>query len=713
MKNTYLQANLVSLNRINVLLFTSIALPNNPVFFLEKDGDKVIKLKINRHTSSAAVNIYDLEMSENFEYGHSYSVVLEGFNRIAVDVSDSTDFPDFDKNFYYDGDDLGAIYSKEETKFALWAPLASEVRLKLDINGVHSYYRMVRGDKGVFRLTLKGDFLNAKYHYLVTNSGATTETNDPWGRGVSFNSEWSAVVDIEQIKNIKNIKPEKKIARNADAIVYEASIRDFTEDKNTNIVNKGKFLGLTEEGRTTKGGHPAGLDYLKYLGITHLQILPVMDFFGNDDKDITKSYNWGYNPISFFAVEGSYSTKPEDPMNRLIEFKAMVETLHKNNIRVVMDVVYNHLYEFMYTSFEKVVPHYFYRRRANGLQACASGCGDDFASEKLMARKAILESLKYFTEVFDIDGYRFDLMGLMDIDTVNQGFAICKNIKDDVIFYGEGWNMGIELPFEKKACSENADKMPGIGFFNDTYRDILRGGNFRDSIHTKGFVGGNFDNNGYIEYLFKGCTTDSPVKHRFLDFNQSLNYVECHDNNTLYDKLTFSNGREDQNTLLKRVEFANKMVILSFGIGFIHMGQEIGLSKSGLDNTYNVIKVNNMDWKLVDERFDMVERLASIIFFRQKMVSYFPNEKFDDIPKLFKIDYWHNGMLALIADNEAKLYPYKKLLILYNPTLDKKTYELDEYYQLLVDVKSKGENIMMKNGMIAPLSIQILFLKKE
>ena len=167
------------------------------------------------------------------------------------------------------------------------------------------------------------------------------------------------------------------------------------------------------------------------------------------------------------------------------------------------------------------------------------------------------------------------------------------------------------------------------------------------------------------------------------------------------------------NTLLKRVEFANKMVILSFGIGFIHMGQEIGQSKSGLDNTYNVLKVNNMNWKLVDERFDMVERLASIIFFRKKMVSYFPNGKFDEIPHLFKIDYWHNGMLALIADNEAKLYPYKKILILINPTLDKKTFELDEYYQLLVDVKSKGENIMMKNGMIAPLSIEILFLKKE
>ena len=712
MKNTYFQANLVSPNRINVLLFTSVVLPNNPVFYLEKDGSHEIKLKINKHISSTSVSIYELEMSEPFEYGHAYVVVLEGFNRINVDISDATDFPDFDKTFYYDGDDLGAIYSKEETKFNVWAPLASEVIVKIEINGEFVYRRMIRTDKGVYRLTLQGDLLNARYHYLVTNSGIRSETNDPWGRGVSFNSEYSAVIDLEQVKAIPSVKPENKIERNADAIVYEACIRDFTEDKNTNIVNKGKFLALTEDGRKTVGGHPAGIDYLKYLGITHLQILPVMDFYGNDDKDINKSYNWGYNPISFFAVEGSYSVKPEDPMSRLIEFKTMVEHLHKNNIRVVMDVVYNHLYEFMYTSFEKVVPHYFYRRRSNGLQACASGCGDDFASEKLMARKAILESLKYFTEVFDIDGYRFDLMGLLDVDTVNQGFAICKSIKDDVIFYGEGWNMGLELPFEKKACSENADKMPGIGFFNDLYRDILRGGNFRDNITTKGFVGGNFSSNGYLDYLFKGSTLDNPIKHRFLDCNQSLNYVECHDNNTLYDKLTFSNGYESKDTLLKRVEFANKMVILSFGIGFIHMGQEIGQSKSGLDNTYNVLKVNNMNWKLVDERFDMVSRLASIIYFRKKMVSYFPGSRFDDIPHLFKVQYWNNSMIAYYVDDEEKMKPYKKIAVLLNPTLEKKTYELDDYYKLLVDVKAKGEDIMMKNGIIPPLSVQIL-IKKE
>ena len=711
MKNTYLQANLVSYNRINVLLFTSINLPNNLSFFLEKDDKEHIKLKQIRHISNAAVSIYELEMSEDFEYGHKYVVVLEGFVRFNVEVSIATEFTGFEDRFYYDGDDLGAVYSKQETKFNVWAPLASSVSLKIEENGKFNIYSMQRTDKGVYRVSLMGDHLNQRYHYLVTTSGVEAESNDPWGRGASFNSEYSAVVDTDYIKNIKNIKPKYEIRQNSDAIIYEACIRDFSEDKHTDIVNKGKYLSLIEEGRKTIGGHPAGLDYLKYLGITHLQILPVMDFYGNDDKDISKGYNWGYNPISFFALEGSYSTKPEDPMNRLIEFKTMVEALHKNDIRVVMDVVYNHLYEFMYTSFEKVVPHYFYRRRANGLQAMASGCGDDFASEKKMARKAILDSLKYFTEVFDIDGYRFDLMGLMDIDTINQGFKICKAIKDDVIFYGEGWNMGIELPLEKKACAENADKMPGIGFFNDAYRDVLRGGNFKDTITQKGYLGGNLERLDVVNYALRGTAIDIPFRHRFSDPNQSLNYVECHDNNTLFDKLSFSNEGESEELLLKRVRFANKLVLMSFGMPFLHMGQEVGLSKSGLDNTYNVLKVNNMDWKLVDSRFEMVESVANAIKIRKQIFPKFKIGEYKNINKVFDTQYWGNGMLAYFSDRSEYIAPNKKIALLINPTMEPKTYELDDYFKLLEKINHKGDSVNMKNGIIPPLSIQIIYNK--
>ena len=709
MKTTYFQANLVGINRINAICFTSVIFPHNPVFFLEKDGKVVEKLKIARHTSTNEVSIFNFEMGNEYEYGHAYVLLLEGLPRINIDVSEAVNFPGFDEQFYYNGDDLGAIYTKEETSFNLWAPTASKVVLKIEEEGKFHYYLMERTDKGVYRKTLKGDYLKARYHYLVTVSGIENETNDPYGKGASFNSEYSAVIDLEEVKKIAKVAPKYEFQQNSDAIIYEACIRDFTEDKNTNIVNKGKYLGLIEGNRKTKGGHPAGLDYLKYLGITHLQILPVIDFYGNDDKDIYKSYNWGYNPISFFAVEGSYSTKPEDPMNRLIELKTMVETLHKNNIRVVMDVVYNHLYEFMHTSFEKTVPNYFFRRRPNGLMACASGCGDDFASERKMARKMIVDSLKYFTDIFDIDGFRFDLMGLIDIETINKGFRECKKIKPDTIFYGEGWNMGIELPMSMKACADNADQMPGIGFFNDTFRDTLRGGNFADNIRNPGYIGGDLSRQDIVNYVLRGSAIDIPFAHRFKDANQSLNYVECHDNNTLYDKLVFSNEGEDEATLLKRVSFANSLVMLAFGIPFIHMGQEIGLSKSGLDNTYNVLKVNNMNYKLLDERFEMVELLKNLISLRKRINKFVRVENYNDFNRIFDTSYWNNGMLAVSTNKYDHIAPYKKVLVLINPTLDKKTFELDDYYQMLVDIDYKGDKINMKNGMIPPLQVLILY----
>ena len=693
------------------MLFTGIVLPNNPVFFVIEEDYEPRPLKITRHTSNNNISIFELEMEKEYVYGHRYVVVLEGFPLVNLDVSEAINFPDFDRDFTYDGDDLGAIYHVEKTDFSVWAPLASQVILRIEIDGKWEKYPMARTEKGVYRYSVNGDLLNVRYQYLITNSGVTVATNDIWGKGASLNSEYSAVVDPLFIKNMPLYSPKTIIKDNVDAIIYETCVRDFTEDKSADIINKGKFLGLVEEGRKTKKNHPAGLDYLKLLGITHVQLLPIIDFYGNDDAKASKGYNWGYNPISFFAIEGSYSTKPEVPMNRLIEFKEMVETLHKNDIRVVMDVVYNHVYEFMYACFQNTIPNYFFRHRNNGLPSCASGCGNDIASEKPMVRKAIIDSVKYFIDVFNIDGYRFDLMGLLDIDTINQAYQECKNLKSDILFYGEGWNMGLELPFEKKACAENADKMPGIAFFNDLFRDVIKGGNFKNNINEKGYVGGRLDNQNVVNYAIRGSAIDDPFKHRFLDINQSLNYVECHDNNTLFDKLTFSNGYEDETTLLSRITFANSVLLHSLGMPLIHMGQEIGLSKSGLDNTYNVPKINNMDWHLVDERFEMVLELVNLIKIRKLFFSKLAVDNREKINEIFETQYWNNGVLAFYSDKEEYLGNFKKVYVLINPTLDKKVYSLDDYYQLLVDPGRKGEAIIMKNGIIPPLKIQILVHK--
>ena len=238
----------------------------------------------------------------------------------------------------------------------------------------------------------------------------------------------------------------------------------------------------------------------------------------------------------------------------------------------------------------------------------------------------------------------------------------------------------------------------------------MRGGNFKDNITVKGYIGGNLDRQDIVNYAIKGSSIDVPFKHRFLDANQSLNYIECHDNNTLFDKLTFSNEGESVDLLLNRVKFANKLLLLSFGMTLIHMGQEIGLSKSGLDNTYNVLKINNMNWKLVDQRFDLVEAFSKHVELRKAMSDFFKDIKEDVLVSSFDVSYWNNGMMVYTCDKAEIIKPFKKLAILINPTLEQKTYELDDYYRLLMNIKKiKEDAVNMKNGIIPPLTIQVLY----
>ena len=610
----------------------------------------------------------------------------------------------------YLGDDLGANYHKKYTEFVLWAPISSKVTLNLETKQekVFNKYEMIPEENGVFRLSIKGDFLNRKYYYTVINDGEEINTNDPWGKGTSLNSQYSAVVDIEEVKKLKNITPKTPINSYLDAIIYELHIRDFTEDKHTNIQDKRHYLGLVEPHRKTQKGHPAGLDYLKYLGITHVQIQPIFDFFGPDDINPLRGYNWGYNPISYFALEGSFSKSPQIPMSRLLEFKKMVNELHKNDIRVIIDVVYNHVYEYKDTSWQKLVPDYFFRFLLNGKISESSGCGNDFASEKPMARKMILDSIKYLFEVYDIDGLRFDLMGITDYDTINMAYEEVKKIKPDAIFYGEGWNMPTALDEKLRASADNADKMPNIGFFNDTFRDIIKGHTF--DLKEKGYSSGDLSRLDEVEYVMKASVVNSPYKHRFLYPHQSINYVECHDNHTLFDKLVVSNNDEDDDTLLERIKFANSVVMFSFGVPFFHMGQEIGQSKFGLGNSYNVIKVNNMSWKLLDERFDMASYFHLIALLRKDNLSFLKIDNPSDVATLFKFRHWGNDILCLYAENREEIKPYKRLIILYNPTNENKQYELNDYYAFISVRNAKKGISYIKNGIISACSAQILGL---
>ena len=705
--NNYLKAKLVSWRKINVIAFTDIPRPNSITVNLYKNGKLYKSEKVSRLNSINHLYFFDINLNEDYELGASYYLLVDTFPFSLIDVSEATDFNDFDERYFYKGDDLGSIYHKEETSFKLWAPLAVSCYLKLiDLNDNEKLIKMQRNG-GVYEAKVSGDLLNYKYHYIVNNNGISFEVNDPYAKGTSLNSEYSVVIDYDLLLSKKIIKPKTHYDNYVDTLIYETHIRDINEDFYNDVVNKGKYLGFVETNRKTKGGHPAGLDYIKYLGVTHIQIQPILDFDSKDDINTKDWYNWGYDPISFFALEGSYSIKPEDAMARLYEFREMVDTLHQNDLRLIVDVVYNHVYKYEEQDLEKIVPHYYFRKRKNTLLSNASGCGNDFASERLMGRKMIVDSIKYLFSHFDIDGLRFDLMGLIDIKTIDEAYQAVKAFKEDIMFYGEGWEMGEELPDEVKANKANAEKQPNYAFFNDAYRDIIKGPSSSFNLHEKGFVCGNIDYKYGVDYAFHASVLDLSYKHVFISANQSLNFLECHDNSTFYDKLLVSNADEEEKTLLDRVMLGNSLLLLSFGIPFIHMGQEIGLSKDGLDNTYKTIGVNNLDYRLVDERFDMVNRfrLMNILARKLRYVHLFKKE---DIKDFFTISHWDNGIYVLTAKDKNIIANEKEFVILINPTNRSVTFELDDYYTV-IEGDCNGQKIQTKNCFLPGCNLIMLF----
>ena len=705
--NNYLKAKLVSWRKINVVIFTDIPRPSVINYTLYKNDVVYKKDKVSRLNSINQLYFFDISLNEDYELGASYRLLLETFPYTIIDASDAVDFTDFDIRFGYENNDLGAIYSKKETSFTVWAPLAESMYLKLfDLNNKETILPMKR-DGGVYRLTINGDLLNYKYHYVVNNNGVTYEVNDPYAKGTSLNSEYSVVIDYDALLKKEKFSPSNKIDNYVDAVIYETHIRDINEGNFNDVINKGKYLGFVETGRKSKGGHPAGLDYIKYLGVTHVQIQPIFDFNSVDDINTKNWYNWGYDPISYFALEGSYSLKPEDAMSRLNEFREMVDILHKNDIRLIVDVVYNHMYKYEESTLEKLVPHYYYRKRKNTFLSNASGCGNDIASERKMARKLIVDSVKYLFSHFDVDGLRFDLMGLMDIQTIDEAYEAAKAIKKDIMFYGEGWEMGEELPVEQRANKSNANKQSNYAFFNDTYRDIIKGPSSPFNLHERGFICGNTDYKFGVDYAFHASVLNLSYQPMFESANQSLNYLECHDNNTLFDKLLVSNANEEEKTLLDRVNLANSILLLSFGIPLIHMGQEIGLSKDGLDNTYNMVGVNNLDYRLVDERFDMVNRFRLMNILARKL-RYTHLFKKEDLENFFTISHWDNGVYELTAKEKNVLCNEKVFVILINPTNQAINFELDDYYTVL-EGDCKGQKIQTKNCFLPGCNLIMLF----
>ena len=655
MKDTYVNAKLIASDLIRVVVFSSLPLDRlEPT--LQIDGapkGKLIPAKVNSLTSMA---IADYRLHKKLELGHSCFLMFPQYGPIPLEVSEATNFEGFDEEYSYDGW-LGCQYRLKATEFALWAPLASLVVLKIKEQGsdTFQYYPLIRGDRGVFHLLLQGNHENAIYRYLVRNSEATTETTDPYAKASTLNGQYSVVADFSKLE--KNFRRECLPILNqpTDAIIYEANVRDMTISSYTDIVHKGRFLGMIEKGRKTRRGLPAGFDYLTSLGFTHLQLLPLYDFKTVDEEDPSKNYNWGYDPAQYFVPEGSYASDLKDPLSRIKDLKLMVKTFHEAGIRIVMDVVFNHVYEYQSSVFEKVVPNYFFRHRHNGQMANTSGCGDDLATERPMVRKLIVDAATWWIDTYGIDGFRFDLMGIMDVATLNQIKEEALKRDPSFILYGEGWNMGGEVNVPL-GHMENYQSLPDFGFFNDVFRENVKHYMVEDYGSMDGF-----------KFVFASSCIDFMGRKKFLSANQTINYVECHDNSTFFDFLSFRRKDLDDQDKLRLVKLALAATLFSFGIPFLHMGQEIGQSKWGEDNTYNKgDDFNKFSYRLLEEREAIADYARTLIKLRKSM-RFFHIYDPRVIDVTLDISNIGEATKARFRDPNV-IAPYKEVEVFFNPS---------------------------------------------
>lgn len=541
----------------------------------------------------------------------------------------------FAKKFHTDVP-LGSFPSDQETHFALWAPTAKSVILQLYRSGnepeVAKPYAMERGEKGVWSLCLPGNLSGVYYTYAVTVRGVTTITQDPYAKAAGLNGRRSMVIDLNTT-NPKGWAEEKAPSKPSENIIYEVHVKDFSYDPNSGVEDalRGKYLGLCSSGTTLNGDgiHSTCMDYLKQLGITHLELLPVYDFGSVDEGGSDAQFNWGYDPINYNVPEGSYSTNPYDGAVRIRELKQMIQTLHANGFRVIMDVVYNHTYS-VDSCLENTVPGYFYRKYDNGELSNGSGCGNDIASQRSMCARYIMDSVLYWAEEYHFDGFRFDLMGLIPVELMNQ----LRNALDDRFGKGEKLVFGEPWRAADTAVPENvnlADKanlknlLNGVGAFCDATRDAIKGNVFESCA--RGFVNGGAFSAQELANCIRGWAKVSG-EYSVNTPEQTICYLSSHDDWTLWDRLVNSvrNDKDYQtrdNAILKINRLAASILFCCQGNLFFLSGEEFGRTKYGIQNTYCApLSVNQIDWKRAWENSDLVSYYRGLIALRKQLPAF-------------------------------------------------------------------------------------------
>ena len=547
---------------------------------------------------------------------------------------------EFEEANYYQGDDLGAVWTIEETRFRVWAPTAEQVVLHLyrtgDQDDLFQNYVLKKAARGTWVAVSPGNQNGIYYTYSVTVDGETYETVDPYARAVGVGGRRGMIIDLVSTNPggfAKEKKPE--LVHSTDAVIYELHIRDFSIDPSSGMNHKGKYLAFTEKGTTNSNPDITGVDYLKELGITHVHLLPAFDYKSVDETRLSEpQYNWGYDPLNYNVPEGSYSTDPYHGEVRIIEFKQMVQALHQSGIRVIMDVVYNHMMDHIDSNFNRIVPGYYYRLTPEGYFSNASGCGNETASERAMMRKFIIDSVLYWTKEYHIDGFRFDLMGVHDIKTMNELRKALNEVEPGLLIYGEGWTGGMStLPDWDRATKENIRHMDkAIAAFNDNLRDGIKGSTFEHK--QKGFITGREGMEDTIKFGVAAAT-----QHDWIDYSkvlysnspwaneptQVINYASAHDNLTLWDKITLSTQGDSREDRIKMNLLSAAIILTSQGIPFFQAGEEFlrskPLNKEGTqfdDNSYSSTDtVNSLKWNSITDNKEVVDYYRGLIAFRR------------------------------------------------------------------------------------------------
>lgn len=627
---------------------------------------------------------------------------------------------EFDNKFYYDGE-LGAIYSKDETIFRVWSPEAKVMELMLYRDGntesLIEKIPMNKNEVGVWEAIKRGNLNGIYYKYHIKGENFEHDFVDPYCKALGVNGYRAMVVDLEETNPEKWTSDKKpKLMEVVDSILYEMHVRDFSIDDSSGVDEKlkGKFLGVVESNTVIPGTRTkTTLDHLKELGVTHVHLLPSFDFGSIDEEHLEiPQYNWGYDPTNYNVPEGSYSTDPYHGDVRIREFKEMVLKLHEAGIRVVMDVVYNHTYSGEDSNLNLSCPGYYHRQDENGEFSNGSGCGNELASERLMVRKYMIESLKYWAKEYHIDGFRFDLMALHDIETLKEIRKEMDLIDKSIIIYGEGWIGGNSPLSEDEACfKKNINKFGElqIAAFSDDMRDGIKG--HVANLMESGFINGGSNFEESIKFGVVASTYHGEIDYDKVNYSdeawanepyQTINYCSAHDNNTLHDKLKIVDEDISEEELLEMNKLAAAIVLTSQGIPFIHAGEELfrtKIDKEGnfVENSYKSSDfVNKIDWNRKIKYRNLFDYYKGLIELRKEFKSFRLSSSKEIREKLSFI----NEELGL-NDKDVVTYRVKdgkkEIIVVFNGQDKKTEIKLPKgQWGILVNKNVAGKNIISK-----------------